>query len=90
MAYATLVEMVKALGASSAVARVAPVTLAGCIAEISRAHNDANVLVLGAKVIDADRARELVAVWLDTAFKGGRHQRRLEQIAALERGEWLT
>lgn len=38
VAYATLVEMVKALGASSAVARVAPVTLAGCIAEISRAH----------------------------------------------------
>jgi len=58
--------------------------------EISRAHNDANVLVLGAKVLDADRARELVALWLDTAFKGGRHQRRLEQIAALERGESLT
>lgn len=57
---------------------------------ISRAHNDANVLVLGAKVVSPDRAVELVELWLATDFKGGRHQRRLEQIAALERGERLT
>jgi ribose 5-phosphate isomerase B len=55
--------------------------------EISRAHNDANVLVIGAKVIDAELADELVGLWLATGFKGGRHQQRLEQIAALERGE---
>ncbi|HVV18571.1 MAG TPA: RpiB/LacA/LacB family sugar-phosphate isomerase [Pseudonocardiaceae bacterium] len=58
-------------------------------AEISRAHNDANVLVLGAKVISAEFAREITDLWLRTEFKGGRHQRRIDQIAALERGEAL-
>jgi ribose 5-phosphate isomerase B len=57
--------------------------------EISRAHNDANVLVIGAKVIGPDEAEELTDLWLATAFKGGRHQQRLDQIAALERGEEL-
>jgi ribose 5-phosphate isomerase B len=57
--------------------------------EISRAHNDSNVLVIGAKVISAELAEELTALWLTTAFKGGRHQQRLDQIAALERGEPL-
>ncbi len=58
-------------------------------AEISRAHNDANVLVLGAKVVGPELAEEIAATWLATAFKGERHQKRLDQIAALERGEWL-
>jgi ribose 5-phosphate isomerase B len=58
--------------------------------EISRAHNDSNVLVIGAKVISPERAEELTDLWLTTAFKGGRHQQRLDQIAALERGEPLT
>lgn len=53
-------------------------------AEISRAHNDANVLVLGAKVIDAELADRIAYLWLSTQFKGGRHQRRLDLIAALE------
>jgi ribose 5-phosphate isomerase B len=57
--------------------------------EISRAHNDANVLVIGAKVIAPDDAEALTELWLATAFKGGRHQHRLDQIAALERGEEL-
>ncbi|HEX3780236.1 MAG TPA: ribose 5-phosphate isomerase B [Pseudonocardiaceae bacterium] len=56
-------------------------------AEISRAHNDANVLVLGAKVISAEVAERITDRWLVTEFKGGRHQQRLDQIAALERGE---
>jgi ribose 5-phosphate isomerase B len=54
---------------------------------ISRAHNNANVLILGAKVISDDLAAEIVDAWLTTPFKGGPHQRRLDQIAALERGE---
>jgi ribose 5-phosphate isomerase B len=58
--------------------------------EISRAHNDANVLVIGAKVISPELAGELTDLWLSTPFKGGRHQQRLDQIAALERGERLT
>jgi len=53
--------------------------------EISRAHNDANVLVIGAKVIAPELAEELTDLWMTTAFKGGRHQDRLDQIAALER-----
>lgn len=57
--------------------------------EISRAHNDANVLVIGAKVISPELAEELADLWLGTEFKGGRHQQRLDQIAALERGEQL-
>jgi len=58
--------------------------------EISRAHNDSNVLVIGAKVVTPGLADEIVALWLSTEFKGGRHQDRLEQIAALERGESLS
>jgi ribose 5-phosphate isomerase B len=53
--------------------------------EISRAHNDSNVLVLGAKVVDPQLADQIVDLWLATPFKGGRHQQRLDQIAALER-----
>jgi len=56
-------------------------------AEISRAHNDANVLVMGAKVVAPGLAKSIAQTWLTTAFKGGRHQDRLDQIAALERGE---
>jgi ribose 5-phosphate isomerase B len=57
--------------------------------EISRAHNDANVLVIGAKVVSPELAEELTDLWLTTPFKGGRHQQRLDQIAAIERGEQL-
>ena len=58
-------------------------------AEIARAHNDTNVLVMGAKVIAAELAEDIVGIWLATAFKGGPHQRRLDQIAVLERGQSL-
>lgn len=51
---------------------------------ISRAHNDANVMVVGAKVVSDRLAERLVRIWLTTAFKGGVHLQRLEQIAALE------
>jgi ribose 5-phosphate isomerase B len=56
---------------------------------ISRANNDSNVLVLGAKVVSAELADELVDIWLRTPFRGGVHQRRIDMIAALERGESL-
>jgi ribose 5-phosphate isomerase B len=59
------------------------------VAEIARANNDANVLVTGAKVVTLELAEEIVAIWLATSFKGERHQRRLDQIDALERGESL-
>src|SRR3954451_14748008 len=57
--------------------------------EIARGNNDANVLVLGAKVIDADLALEILAAWIATPFKGNEHARRIEMIARLERGESL-
>ena len=57
------------------------------LARLSREHNDANVLALGARVVAPAYAREIVRVWLTTAFEGGRHVPRLEQIAEIERGE---
>jgi ribose 5-phosphate isomerase B len=57
------------------------------LAEISRANNDSNVLVIGAMIVAPRLAERIVGIWLSTAFTGGRHLRRLEQIAALERGE---
>ena len=56
-------------------------------ARMSRAHNDANVLALGARIVAPALAREIVAVWLDSPFEGGRHQRRVEQIAEIEAQE---
>ena len=55
-------------------------------ARMSRAHNDANVLAIGGRIVAAALADEIVAVWLDTPFEGGRHQRRVDQITAIERG----
>jgi ribose 5-phosphate isomerase B len=54
---------------------------------MSRQHNDANVLAIGARIVAAPLAREILEVWLETPFEGGRHVPRIEQIAAIERGE---
>jgi ribose 5-phosphate isomerase B len=51
----------------------------------TRQHNDANVLTLGAKYMDVDRALELTHIFLNTEFIGGRHARRVAKIAQLER-----
>lgn len=56
-------------------------------ARLSRQHNDANILALGGRIVGCGLADEIVALWLTTAFDGGRHQRRIEQIAELERRE---
>ena len=56
-------------------------------ARLSRQHNDANILALGGRIVGCGLADEIVALWLSTAFDGGRHQRRIEQIAELERRE---
>jgi ribose 5-phosphate isomerase B len=55
------------------------------IVRLSRAHNDANVLCLPGRFMEAKLAQELVKIWLVTAFDGGRHQRRIDKIAALEK-----
>ncbi|MFI5054553.1 MAG: ribose 5-phosphate isomerase B [Acidimicrobiia bacterium] len=58
-------------------------------AEYSRRHNDANVLSIGARVVGEGLADEILRVWLTTAFEGGRHQRRIDEITAIENGEVL-
>jgi ribose 5-phosphate isomerase B len=57
------------------------------LARLSREHNDANVLAMGARVVASAYAREIVRVWLETPFEGGRHEARLEQLTRIERGE---
>src|SRR5690348_18322485 len=52
-------------------------------ARLSREHNDANVLALGARLIGSDMAKACVAAFLDTNFAGGRHQRRVDQLSHL-------
>jgi len=54
--------------------------------KVSRQHNDANILVLGGRVLGTDLALEMVGLFLHTQFKGGRHQRRLEQIERAQSG----
>jgi ribose 5-phosphate isomerase B len=53
------------------------------VARLSRQHNDANVLSLGERVIAEDLILKIVGVWLETAFEGGRHQKRVEQLNAM-------
>ncbi len=53
-------------------------------ADASRRHNDANILILGARVLDLDVALSIVALWLKTPFEGGRHQRRLDKLQKIE------
>ena len=54
-------------------------------ARLSREHNDANVLAMGGRIVAFGLADEIIKVWLETPFAGGRHQRRIDQIAAAER-----
>jgi len=51
----------------------------------SREHTDANILVMGGRIVGKELAKEIVKVWLNTAFAGGRHKKRLEKIEALEK-----
>jgi len=53
--------------------------------ELTRRHNDANVLTMGARYNNLQQAEELVEVFLKTPFEGGRHQRRVDKIASLEK-----
>ncbi|MGB3213072.1 MAG: ribose 5-phosphate isomerase B [Desulforhopalus sp.] len=73
------------IGMSVAANRHRQIRAANCFdirtAKLSREHNNANILCLGARVLDADNAMEMVAVWLETEFSGGRHQRRLAKFS---------
>lgn len=54
-------------------------------AKMSRLHNDANILVMGGRVVGKGLAREIVKTWLETEFEGGRHQKRLDKIREIEK-----
>lgn len=54
-------------------------------ARMSRAHNDANVLAMGARIVAPALAEEILALWLEEPFEGGRHQARVDQIHDIER-----
>ena len=58
-------------------------------AEMSRRHNNANVLTLAGRRLEPQQAEEIVERFLLTEFEGGRHERRVDQIAAVERGDEL-
>ena len=56
-------------------------------AKMSREHNDANMIAMGARVVGIDLGRMIAETFLTTGFEGGRHQRRVDQIMAIENGE---
>lgn len=53
-------------------------------AQMAREHNNANILVLGGRVLTAETGKRLVDIWLTTEYEGGRHQNRLDKISAIE------
>jgi ribose 5-phosphate isomerase B len=55
------------------------------MARMAKEHNNANILVLGGRVLDKEKAKRMVAAWLDATFEGGRHQERLDKIEIMER-----
>jgi ribose 5-phosphate isomerase B len=77
------------IGMAMAANKIAGVRAAPASSEdevrLTREHNDANVLTLGAKYLDEERALDLIHVFLNTEFAGGRHARRVAKIAQLER-----
>lgn len=77
------------IGISIAANKVPGVRAALCtdsyMAKMSREHNDANVLALGARVIGSGLATDIVDTWLKTEFAGGKHKRRIDKISAIEK-----
>ncbi|MCL2080516.1 MAG: ribose 5-phosphate isomerase B [Oscillospiraceae bacterium] len=61
-----------------------------CSAQLSRRHNDANMLALGGRIIGPELARMIVKAWLDAGFEGGRHAERVAMITEIENNNQLT
>ena len=76
------------IGLAMAANKVAGVRAALCgdayTARMSREHNDANVLALAGRMMDADMGRAILKVWLETEFAGGRHARRVDKIIDMD------
>ena len=77
------------IGMSIAANKVPGIRAALCVtpemARLSRQHNDANVLVLGADLVSPEENRRILEAWLEAAFEGGRHARRVRQMMESER-----
>jgi len=77
------------IGMAMAANKVRGIRAAACTdaysARLSREHNDANVLALGARITARDSAIEILEAWLGAEFAGGRHARRVAKLAAIER-----
>ena len=82
------------LGMCIAANKVRGIRAASCqdliTAEMSRRHNDANVICLSADLLGEELMAHMVRVWLETPFEGGRHARRVEKIAQIEAEEYGT
>jgi ribose 5-phosphate isomerase B len=69
------------------------VRAAACVdevtAELSRRHNDVNVLCLSGDLLSSRSTERLVEIWMNTEFEGGRHQRRLEKILEVEKSQHM-
>ena len=80
------------IGISIAANKVAGTRAAVChdaiTAEMTRRHNDANILCLGGRILETKEALEMVDVFLETPFDGGRHSKRIEQISQIEAGNF--
>ena len=80
------------IGISIAANKVRGIRCAHCAepvsARLTRQHNDANILAFGARTTGPEVAKEMVDVFLTTDFEGGRHQRRIDQIADIERRQY--
>ncbi|MDO4199263.1 MAG: ribose 5-phosphate isomerase B [Clostridia bacterium] len=76
------------IGVSIAANKVKGIRAALCmsseLAEMSRRHNDANILCLGARYIDFEAAKSIIKIFLSTEFEGGRHERRVQEIKDIE------
>lgn len=77
------------LGVSIAANKVAGIRAAVCnntlLARFARAHNNANVLAMGGRIVDEAEARRIIDTWFSTPFEGGRHEERVEKITAIEK-----
>ncbi len=79
------------LGVSMAANKVKGIRAAVCtnemLAEMTRRHNDANVICMGQNVVNAELANKLVDIFVSTPFEGGRHQRRVDLLSDIEEGK---
>ncbi|PJG85297.1 ribose 5-phosphate isomerase B [Conservatibacter flavescens] len=77
------------VGISIAANKIAGIRCALCADEFTalmcREHNNANIIAFGANIISPEKALALATLWLNTAYDGGRHQKRLDMIAGFER-----